>query len=211
MLNVSKLVTALAELEEDDVMEIVQEVVDEGGEFAQQAVQACQEGMSIIGSRFETGEYFVGDLIYAGEVMTRALEILKPALGAGEGTGPAAKMIICTVKGDVHDIGKNVVKAMLEAAGFDVIDLGIDVAPETIVDAIKAEEIGIVALSGVLTLAVDSMKNTVDAIADAGLRDQVKVIVGGNMISAESCATIGADEWAQSPQKTVDTCLAWSA
>ena len=100
---------------------------------------------------------------------------------------------------------------MLEAAGFDVVDLGVDVAPETIVEAITKDDIKIVALSGVLTLAVDSMKSTVDAIADAGLRDQVKVIVGGNMISAESCATITADEWAQSPQKTVDTCLAWSA
>lgn len=211
MLDAAKLATALADLEEDDVMDMVQEVVDEGGEDAQAAVQACQEGMSVIGARFETGEYFVGDLIYAGEIMTSALEILKPALGAGDGSGPATKMIICTVQGDVHDIGKNVVKAMLEAAGFDVVDLGVDVAPETIVDTITKDDIRIVALSGVLTLAVDSMKKIVDAIADADLRDKVKVIVGGNMISAESCATIKADEWAQSPQKTVDTCLAWSA
>lgn len=211
MLDATKLATALADLEEDDVLEIVQAVVDEGGADAKAAVQACQEGMSVIGARFETGEYFVGDLIFAGEIMTSALEILKPALGSGDGSGPATKMIICTVQGDVHDIGKNVVKAMLEAAGFDVVDLGVDVAPETIADTIKKDDIKIVALSGVLTLAVDSMKKTVDALDEAGLRDQVKIIVGGNMISAESCMTITADEWAQSPQKTVDTCLAWSA
>lgn len=211
MFDKEKLATALADLEEDDVMELAQEAADEGAEGANAAVEACQEGMSVIGARFESGEYFVGDLIYAGEIMTNALEILKPVLSGGESSGKATKMVIGTVKGDVHDIGKNVVKAMLEAAGFDVVDLGVDVAPETVVETIQNEDIKIVALSGVLTLAVDSMKATVDAIEEAGLRDQVKVIVGGNMICAESCAVVRADEWAQSPQKTVDTCRAWSA
>ena len=119
-------------------------------------------------------------------------------------------MILCTVKDDLHDIGKNIVKAMLEAGGFDVIDLGIDVPAEKIVETVKENGIKIVALSGVLTLAIDSMKATIDALKEAGL-DGVKVIIGGAPVNAEVCERIGADEWAYSPQKTVQTCKAWTA
>jgi len=113
------------------------------------------------------------------------------------------------VKDDLHDIGKNIVRSMLEANGFDVLDLGIDVAPETIVERAKAENIKIVALSGVLTLALDSMKATVAAFKAAGM-DDVKIIIGGAPVSAAACSNIGADEWARSPQKTVDTCKSWA-
>ena len=118
-------------------------------------------------------------------------------------------MVLCTVKDDLHDIGKNIVKAMLEAAGFDVIDLGIDVPAEKIVETVKENDIKIVALSGVLTLALDSMKATVEALKAEGL--DVKVIIGGAPVSAESVVLTGADEWARSPQKTVQTCKAWAA
>ena len=118
-------------------------------------------------------------------------------------------MILCTVKDDLHDIGKNIVRSMLEAGGFDVIDLGIDVSPETIVETAKAEGIKIVALSGVLTLALDSMKATIEAIKAAGLED-VKVIIGGNPVTADAAAAMGADEWAYSPQKTVAVCQGWA-
>ena len=98
-------------------------------------MDACQKGMDIVGSRFESGEYFVGDLIYAGELMTEAVSILKDALVSGESSGDAkTKLILCTVKDDLHDIGKNIVRAMLEAAGFEVIDLGIDVPAEKVVE-----------------------------------------------------------------------------
>ena len=123
--------------------------------------------------------------------------------------GPKTKMILCTVKDDLHDIGKNIVRAMLEAAGFDVIDLGIDVDPEKVVEVAKEQNIKIVALSGVLTLALDSMKDTVDAIRNAGL--DCKIIIGGAPVSEEACAAIGADEWAHSPQKTINVCKAWAA
>ena len=118
-------------------------------------------------------------------------------------------MILCTVKNDLHDIGKNIVRPMLEANGFEVLDLGIDVPAEKIVETAKTENIKIVALSGVLTLALDSMKATVQALRAAGL--DVKVIIGGAPVSAEACLNIGADEWAHSPQKTVDTCKRWAA
>lgn len=208
MIDFEKLAAAMGELDEDAVKELLEAVMAEGGKDADKALEACQKGMDTVGKLFEEGEYFVGDLIYAGELMTDAVETLKDALVDGDGSGPKTRMILCTVKDDLHDIGKNIVRSMLEANGFDVLDLGIDCPPEKVVETAKAENVKIVALSGVLTLALDSMKATVDALKEAGL--DVKVIIGGAPVSAEACKNIGADEWAHSPQKTVATCKAWA-
>ena len=208
MIDFEKLAEAMGELDEDTVKELLEAVMADGGKDANQAMEACQKGMDTVGKLFEDGEYFVGDLIYAGELMTDAVAILKDALVTGDAAGPKTRMILCTVKDDLHDIGKNIVRSMLEANGFEVLDLGIDCPAEKVVETAKAEGIKIVALSGVLTLALDSMKATVDAIKAAGL--DCKVIIGGAPVSAEACKNIGADEWAHSPQKTVDTCKAWS-
>ena len=209
MLDFEKLASAMGELDEDTMVEILEAVMADGGSEAGKAMEACQKGMDEVGKLFEEGEYFVGDLIYAGELMTQAVEIMKDALAAGDGaSGPRTKMILCTVKDDLHDIGKNIVKAMLEANGFDVLDLGIDVPAAKVVEEVKSNDIKIVALSGVLTLAIDSMKATVDALKAEGL--DVKVIIGGAPVSAEACKSVGADEWAHSPQKTVNTCKAWA-
>ena len=211
MFDVDALAEAMGELDEDTMVEILEGVMADGGADASKAMEACQKGMDQVGAYFEDGEYFVGDLIYAGELMTEAVGILKDALVGGEGEGGSkTKMILCTVKDDLHDIGKNIVRAMLEASGFDVIDLGIDCPAEKVVECAKENDIKIVALSGVLTLAIDSMKATIDALKEAGL-DDVKVIIGGAPVSAEVCDRIGADEWAYSPQKTVQTCKAWAA
>ena len=211
MVNFEELAQAMGNLEEDEMVEMLNQVMADGGGQAGEAMAACQKGMDIVGNLFEQGEYFVGDLIYAGELMTQAVGILKDALISGDSSDNAhAKMILCTVKDDLHDIGKNIVKAMLEANGFEVIDLGIDVAPETIVEKVKEENIKIVALSGVLTLAIDSMKATVEALKAAGLPD-VKVIIGGAPVSENARAATGADEWAHSPQKTIQVCKAWAS
>ena len=207
-MNYNDIKTAMAELDEDTLLEPMQSIADGSGD-AMEAVKACQEGMEEVGKLFEEGEYFVGDLIYAGEILTGAIEIIKPLLSEGEG-GSVGKLILCTVKDDLHDIGKNIVKSLLEAGGFEVIDLGIDTPAEKIVETAKAEGISIVALSGVLTLALDSMKATVQAFADAGLRDQVKIIVGGAPVNENAFLNIGADAWASSPQKTVSVCRAWA-
>ena len=200
----------MGDLDEDTMTEMLHEVMADGGSQAQSAMDACQKGMDIVGQRFESGEYFVGDLIYAGELMTTAVGMLKDALVTGDGSsGSKTKMLLCTVKDDLHDIGKNIVRSMLEAAGFEVIDLGIDVPAEKVVETVKAENLKIVALSGVLTLASDSMKKTVDALKAAGLSD-VKVIIGGAPVSEEAMKITGADEWAHSPQKTVSVCQEWS-
>lgn len=207
MIDFNKLAEAMGDLDEDVMVETLEQVMAEGGADAQKAMEACQKGMDTVGSLFEEGEYFVGDLIYAGELMTKAVEILKDALitDGGEDT-VKARMILCTVKDDLHDIGKNIVRSMLEAAGFEVLDLGIDVAPEKIVETAKAEGINIIGLSGVLTLAIDSMKDTIDAFKEAGMRDDVKIVIGGAPVNAEVCEQTGADAWASSPQTTIDYC-----
>lgn len=206
-MNFNEIKEAMQELEEDTLLALVKQALEEG--TVAEALSACQEGMEEVGKRFEEGEYFVGDLIFAGEIMVGAMELMKPALAEGS-ESKHGKMILCTVKDDLHDIGKNIVKAMLEAGGFEVIDLGIDVPPEKIVETAKKEQIKIIALSGVLTLALDSMKDTVEAIKAAGIRDQVKIIIGGNPVSDDACKSIGADEWAYSPQKTVTVCQKWA-
>ncbi|MBD5161934.1 MAG: cobalamin-binding protein [Oscillibacter sp.] len=212
MVNFEELAQAMGELDEDTVKEMLEEVMADGGSQAAQAMEACQKGMDIVGSQFESGEYFVGDLIFAGELMTDAVGILKDALVSGDGgSGPKAKMILCTVKDDLHDIGKNIVRSMLEAGGFEVMDLGIDVPPEKIVSAARENNISIVGLSGVLTLAIDSMKSTVEAFEAAGMRENTKIIIGGAPINESACAHVGADAWAINPQDTVRICSDWAA
>ena len=207
-MNYKDITAAMQDLDEDSLLEKMNGVMSGDGD-ALEALNACQEGMEEVGNLFEEGEYFVGDLIYAGEIMTQAVEILKPALASGEG-GNVGKLILCTVKDDLHDIGKNIVKSLLEAGGFEVLDLGIDTPAEKIVETAKAEGIKIIALSGVLTLALDSMKATVEAFKAAGIRDEVKIIVGGAPVNENAFNNIGADAWANSPQKTVSTCRAWA-
>lgn len=208
MVDFENLAQAMGELDEDTVVELLDAVMAEGGAEAPKAMEACQKGMDTVGKLFEEGEYFVGDLIYAGELMSQAVEIMKEALASGDGSGPKTKMILCTVKDDLHDIGKNIVKAMLEANGFEVLDLGIDVPASKVVEVAKAENIKIVALSGVLTLAIDSMKATVEALKEAGV--DCKVIIGGAPVSESAREVTGADEWAHSPQKTVQVCKGWA-
>lgn len=210
MYNYEELKNAMGDLEEETVLEMLNEIMADGGSRASDAMAACQEGMNIVGQRFADGEYFVGDLIFSGELMTEAMNVIRPALtkASGEGCG---KMILCTVEGDLHDIGKNIVKAMLEAGGFEVVDLGIDTPPSAIVSTCKEQDIRIIGLSGVLTLAVDAMKATVDAFQEAGLREDVKIIIGGAPVSEAVCKLVGADAWAINPADTVNTCRSWAA
>lgn len=211
MIDFEALAQAMGDLDEDAVKDILNQVMSEGGLEAQNSMAACQKGMDIVGNLFENGEYFVGDLIYAGELMTEAVAMLKDGLISGGEAGPKSKLILCTVKDDLHDIGKNIVRSILEAGGFEVLDLGIDVAPDVILRAAKENDIKIIALSGVLTLAIDSMKATVEAFAAAGLREQTKFIIGGAPVSAEACAHVGADAWTMSPQETARICSDWAA
>lgn len=210
MIDLAKLQEAMGDLEEDVVVEIVDQVLAEGGVEAQAAVDACSEGMNVVGDRFGAGEYFVSDLIYAGEIMTDAVQKLSPCLAGDTAGGSSEKILLATVKDDLHDIGKNIVKAFFEAAGFEVIDLGIDVPADKIVNTAKEQNIKIIALTGVLTLALDSMKACVEAFTAAGMRDDVKILIGGNPVSAEACESMKADAWAHSPADSVNICKNWA-
>ncbi|MCG1025882.1 MULTISPECIES: cobalamin B12-binding domain-containing protein [Dehalobacter] len=204
------LTQAMGDLNEELVIRILKDfaATNPSGDEAGKVVNACQQGMAIVGDLFEKGEYFVGDLIFAGELLTTAIETLRPFLG-GENTEKAGSILLATVQGDLHDIGKNIFRSMSEAAGFEVIDLGIDVPADTIVEKIKEIKPQIVGMSGVLTIALDSMKSAVAAITDAGLREQVKVIIGGNPVTAEACKHIAADAFTTNAAEGVIICQRW--
>ena len=209
MADLSKLKDSLANLEEDSVYAVLKDLMKSSPDQAAKALEVCQEAMTEIGTRFESGAYFIGDLLYSSDIMTEAVNILKPAL-AGSGLGQAGKMIICTVKDDIHDIGKGIVKGILEASGFEVIDLGVDVPAADIVKAVKDHGVKIVGLSGVLTLALKSMQDVVAEFVKAGIRDKVKIIIGGCPVTENACKVTGADAWSTSPQKGADICRAWA-
>jgi methanogenic corrinoid protein MtbC1 len=181
-----------------------------GSASAKQVLEACQEGMGIIGDRFEKGELFVGDLIVAGDLLTRIVEKLKPLLLAtGERYVTKGVVVLGTVEGDIHDIGKNIFKIMLEAASFKVVDIGIDASPARFVEAVREHSPDIVGLSGVLTLSVESMKRIADALEKAGLRNGTLLIIGGSGVNANACTYIGADVWSQSAPESVKICAGY--
>jgi len=199
VIDLRALTEAVSELEEEKVLEMVDGFIAENpsDEETQKVIAACQDGMTIVGQNFEKGDYFIGDLIYAAEIMSRAFEKLKAVI-SNENVENIGVILLGTVQGDLHDIGKNIFKSMAEAVGFKVVDIGIDQAPSAFVEKVKEIKPDIVGMSGVLTLALDSMKATVDALKEAGLRDSVKVIIGGNCVTKEACERIGADAWTNS-------------
>jgi len=153
--------------------------------------------MAEVGRRFECNEYFVPELLLSARAMKAALELIRPLLVAS-GAQPAGRVAIGTVKGDLHDIGKNLVAAMLEGGGYEVIDLGVNVTPEQFVAAVKEKNANIVAMSALLTTTMPSMRTTVDALQTAGVRSQVKILVGGAPITQRYAEEIGADGFAES-------------
>ncbi|MCS7130057.1 MAG: corrinoid protein [Archaeoglobaceae archaeon] len=187
-------VEKLADLEESKVIELTKRRI-ESKENPFAILEDIRKATNIIGKRFEEGRYFVSDLIMAGEILKQVMEILKPLLGEKKAESKG-KVVIGSVEGDVHDIGKNIVIALLEAEGFEVVDLGVDQPPKTFVEAIKQHKPQVVGLSGLLTEAIESMKKTIDEIKEAGLRNKVKIIVGGGRTSEEVKQYTGADDWA---------------
>jgi methanogenic corrinoid protein MtbC1 len=210
MIDTAKLKQTVGELDEDLVNKILDQFLSSNPseEDAQKVVEACQQGMEIVGSNFESGEYFVGDLIFAGELLTSCIEKLKPLLGSGS-SGNRGTIVLGTVEGDIHDIGKNIFKGMSEAAGFKVVDIGIDQPPDAFVKAVKENNPRVVGFSGVLTLSIDSMKRTVEALKGAGLRENVKIMIGGNAVNQEACTYTGADAWSKNAAEAVKTCGSW--
>ncbi len=153
------------------------------------------KGMDIVGDKMQSGDMFIPEVLRSANAMSQAVDILKPLLSAGD-IRATGKVVIGTVKGDLHDIGKNLVKMMLETAGFEVVDLGVDVEPKSFVDAVKENKTNVLALSALLTTTMPVMKQTVDAITEAGLKDGVKIVVGGAPVTQQYADQIGADGYA---------------
>ena len=209
-MDFDRLTKAMGDLNEREVMSIVSEIMADGGRDAIQSLLAFQEGMNIVSERYDACEYFVGDLIFAGELMTQAVNIMRLALSTNKGeNGKIGEVIICTVDGDLHDIGKNIVKTVMESRGIGVIDLGVSVPPGVIVENAIQKKIKVIALSGVLHYALVSMQRASEAFQEAGIRDQVKIIVGGACINADTFKATGADSWSNNPSESVDICCRW--
>lgn len=173
----------------------VQEALDAGVDAGDILQKALIPAMGEVGNLFEQEEYFVPEMLVAARAMQAGLSLLKPLLIDSD-IQPEGKVAIGTVRGDLHDIGKNLVGMMLEGAGFEIVDLGTNVGPQQFVEAVKENEVNIIAMSALLTTTMPRMENTVKAIADAGLRDQVKIMIGGAPVTAEYADQIGADGYA---------------
>ncbi|HTR27167.1 MAG TPA: cobalamin-dependent protein [Terriglobales bacterium] len=198
---------ALTDLNEDLALQLVKDALA-AGVPAFEVLRACQDGMTEVGRRFECQDYFVSDLMMSGEIFKQIGAILEPELKAG-GAQTAGKIVFGTVKGDIHDIGKDIVVNMLKSANFEVLDLGVDVPPEKFVSALKESGATVLGMSGLLTLAFDSMKATVQALEAAGLRSTVRVMVGGGPTDQNVCRVVGADDWGADAQQAVRLAKGW--
>ena len=199
---------AVIELREEDALRIAGEEL-QGGTDPLEVVAACREAMDVIGRRFADGEAFIPELIMAGEIMTGITAMLKPYLKADSGGDKLGTVVMCTVQGDIHDIGKDIVATMLDIAGFEVVDLGVDVKAERFIDTAREKNAQIIAMSCLLTSAIDSMKRTVAAAAEAGLREHVKIMVGGAPITEQVVAYTGADGWGKDAVEAVELAKSW--
>ena len=208
-----QLVDWLADMDEDRALELARRMLLEENSDPLRVLQLCRDAMDIVGKRFENGEYFLPELVLAGEMLDTIGAIAKPLIKHAPGEEPKklGKVLIGTVHGDLHDIGKNIVSFLLDINGFEVKDIGIDVPVKSFIDEISAFRPDVVGLSGFLTLAFDSMKETIEALEKAGLRDKFKVMIGGGQIDETVRAYTGADVFGTNAVDAVNLCKSWMA
>jgi len=188
----------------DTVATATSSAIDEGMSAKEILDNGLIAGMDVVGVDFKAGDLFIPEVLLSAKAMHAGLEILRPLL-AESGIPSQGKLVIGTVVGDLHDIGKNLVSMMFQGAGFEVVDLGVDVSPEKFVEAVRSEKADLVGMSAMLTTTMPSMKITIDALAEAGLRDKVKVIIGGAPLTAQYAEDIGADRFVSDAGGAVDT------
>jgi methanogenic corrinoid protein MtbC1 len=207
-----QLVEWLSDMNEDDALDLAKKMLLEEGVSPLRVLELCRNAMDIVGKRFEEGEYFLPELVLAGEMLETIGAIAKPLITHAPGEEPKklGKVLIGTVHGDLHDIGKNIVSFMLDINGFDVKDIGIDVPVKTFIEEIRAYEPDVVGLSGFLTLAFDSMKETIAAFEKEGMRQQFKVMIGGGQIDETVRAYTGADAFGINAVEAVNLCRSWT-
>ncbi|HTY25464.1 MAG TPA: cobalamin-dependent protein [Desulfomonilaceae bacterium] len=205
------LINAIADMMEDEAMALTKKYLDEGVPPLQ-VLDAYKEALAIIGKRFEECKYFVPELILAGEMMKSASELIKPHLtpgSSGDETKRIGKFLLGTVEGDIHDIGKDMVHMLMDINGFEVRDLGVDVPAQRFWDEYKDFQPDIIGMSGLLTLAYESMKRVVDGLQEMGVRDKVKVIIGGGQVDEHAGKYVGADAWVTDAVAGVKYALEW--
>jgi len=203
-----KLRDSIVNLDIDGVKEAAEEALAAGVPAYRAVVDGMARGMEVVGQKYEDGEYFLAELIMAGETMKEGMSVLEPHLKAGD-IKAAGKVVIGTVRGDLHDIGKNVVITLLRAANYDIVDLGVDISAEQFVEAAKEHSPDIIAMSALLTTTMIGMENVIESLEKAGLRDKLKVIIGGAPITSEYAEKIGADAAARDAVEGVRTCNKW--
>jgi len=202
------LVKTLADLKEKEALKIVEDRLS-AKEDPLKILDDARRAVEIVGKRFSDGEYFIPDLVYAGEILKAISEKVKPKIAKEAKVKRLGKVIIGTVAGDIHDIGKDIVVFLLDVNGFEVFDLGIDVPAQKFVDRIQETGSKVVGLSGFLTLAFQSMKDTVETIKKAGLRDKVKIMIGGGQIDDQVRAFTGADAYGKDAMEAVKLAKGW--
>jgi methanogenic corrinoid protein MtbC1 len=203
-----QLVKAISDMQEEEAIRLVNAMIDSGTD-PQVILDASREAMAIVGTRYEHKEYFLPELIIAGDLLKEIAKIVKPKLKAQAGNTSKGRVLIGTVAGDIHDIGKDVVGFMLDVNNFEVTDLGVDVAADVFVQKIKEIKPNVVGLSGFLTMAFDQMKLTIGAIKDAGLRDTVKIMIGGAIMDANVAQYVGADAYGSDATAAVKLTKSW--
>jgi 5-methyltetrahydrofolate--homocysteine methyltransferase len=187
---------AIDELDIDGIGTLVSQCLEEGLSPEEIIQEGVSKGLEVVGGKFESGEYFLADLIMAGEVVKEAMPILKEKMNPGYGNSKG-KVILATVAGDIHEIGKNIVGMILSANGYEVIDLGVDVPADKIMDTVKTTGARFIGLSALLTTMVVSVKEVVDSSLAAGLRDKVRIVIGGACTSKDLCKEMGADAYGE--------------
>jgi len=197
---------ALVELERDEVIKAVKGRVEKD-EDPVGILEQCRQGMTIVGQRFQKGDYFLAELMLSAEIFKEAVAILKPYLAKARPSKPLGKVLLATLKGDIHDLGKNIVATLLRARGFEVYDLGVDVAPALVVERVEEIRPEFVGFSVLITTAFPSMKEAADMLADAGLRDQLKLMAGGGVTTSMVKDYIGADFQTTDAMEGVAYCL----
>jgi 5-methyltetrahydrofolate--homocysteine methyltransferase len=203
-----KLVDLMANLMEDETMGLVKELIA-GGADPMAILDDARKAMELVGKRFEKGEYFIPDLMMAGEILKGISDIVKPLLKQEKSGGGLGRVLIGTVAGDIHDIGKDIVTFMVDVSGYEVLDLGIDVPVEVFVEKVREFKPQVVGLSGFLTLAFDSMKKTIEALEAAGLREGTKVMIGGGQMDDEIRKYVRADAYGKDAIAAVNLCRKW--
>jgi 5-methyltetrahydrofolate--homocysteine methyltransferase len=202
------LVKTLADLKEKEAFKIVEDRL-KAGENPLKILDDARRAVEIVGKRFADGEYFIPDLVYSGEILKAITDRVKPKITKTAKVKRLGKVIVGTVAGDIHDIGKDIVVFMLDINGFEVFDLGVDVPAQKFVDTIKETGSSVVGLSGFLTLAFDSMKETVEAVKKAGLRDKVRIMIGGGQVDDQVKVFAGADAYGKDAMAAVTLAKGW--